>query len=168
MPFEPRYDHEEARAMRARGMNVQEIADHFGVTKGAISHVTSGIVKGSVPDENGRYQRGDPVPETFTEMRDLAAKEVWKQFKGLKGVAQIQAFNAIRELAKQDPDGGDEQEPDPLIADVVSGVLSLSVERRREILTFERVRLVEELEAIDGALAEMGEKFQPIASGGTT
>jgi hypothetical protein len=95
------------------------------------------------------------TPGSFTEMRDLAAQEIWTRFKSLQGTAQVQAFNAIRELAKQDPNGGDDSEPEPLIADIVAGVASLSAVRKRQILTDEREKLRAELDAIEGVLAEM-------------
>lgn len=147
MPPERKFDHDEARALRAAGVAVSEIADRFGVTKGAVSQATA-----NVAPENAK-KRSEENPETFTEMRDLAAKEVWKQFKSLKGVAQIQAFNAIRELAKQDPDSGGDAEPEPLIADIISGVASMSNVRKLEILVPERDRYLAEVAAIDRVLS---------------
>ena len=156
MAPERKFDHDEARRLRAEGYSVLEIAELFNVTKGAVSHVTADAIRQATDKASpeAARKRREANPETFTEMRDLAAKEVWTNFKSLKGVAQIQAFNAIRDLAKQEPDGG-EAEPEPLIADVVSGVASLSPLRKVEILSVERERLVVEMAAIDAVLAEL-------------
>lgn len=89
-------------------------------------------------------------PKTFAEMLDLAAADIWSDFKSMKGTAKVQAFNAIRQLAKEDPEGGTDEEEEPSITDVLAGIPQLTVERRREILTaalgrldLERQKIVE-------------------------
>ena len=156
MVWEAKFDHEEARRMRATGQyTVQQIADHFGVTKGAISHVTSDVAVDADPALKARKAK---TPETATEMLELALPELWVAFKGSKGIAKKHAFEAIAAAAKREQASGVEAlEPDPLIADVVSGVASLAPERRQEILSAERSRLVDELEAIERVLAEAAE-----------
>lgn len=93
-------------------------------------------------------------PQTFAEMLDLAAAHIWSEFKDLKGTAKVQAFNAIRQLAKEDPEGGGEDEQEPTVAEVIQGIPQLSDERRRAILMgaldrldLERDRIVEVLNA---------------------
>lgn len=96
------------------------------------------------------------VPGSFTEMRDLAAQQLYVYFQNSTGVAKSHAFKAIVEMAKLEGDnGGANDEPEPLIADIISGVASLSPIRKRDILTVERDHLQIELGAVEDALAAM-------------
>lgn len=96
------------------------------------------------------------APGNFKEMRELGAQSLYTYFQTATGVAKVQAFRAIDAMAKleadDDPAG---KEPDPLIADVVAGVASLSPIRKRQILSVEQVRLREEIAAVDLALVGM-------------
>jgi hypothetical protein len=97
-------------------------------------------------------------PGSFSEMRDLGGPMLWEYFKtAANGVAKVQAYRAITELAKLEEGGDDPDEKEPLIADIVAGVTSLSPIRKREILTAELARLGEESSAIERVLAEMDE-----------
>lgn len=87
-------------------------------------------------------------PQSFAEMLDLAAAHMWAEFKDLKGTAKVQAFNAIRQLAKEDPDGGGEDEEEPTVAEVIQGIPQLPPERKRAILTGALARLDLEREQI--------------------
>lgn len=82
-----------------------------------------------------RASGAEQEPENFAEMLDMAAAELWADYKNLKGVAKVQAFNAFRQLAKQEPEGGTSEERDPTVAEVIQGIPQLSDERKREILT---------------------------------
>lgn len=153
MAPERKFDHDEARRLRATGeFSVDELADHFGVTKGAITQATKMVAPNQTVAARSR------VPETATEMLELALPDLWAAFKGSKGIARKAAFEAIAAAAKREQaENGPPKEPDPLIADVVTGVASLSPTRRREILAAEQAKLQVELAAVEGALDLMNE-----------
>lgn len=143
-----------------RGLSMEEIADQFGVTKPSVWRVLTRHQKGLIgpAGPNGiAAQVPAHMPETAEEMLELAIPELWTQFKATKGIAKMKAFDAIVATAKRERADGDvKKEPEPLIADVVSGVASLSAERKLEILSAERERLAVEAAAVDGALAGLG------------
>jgi hypothetical protein len=98
------------------------------------------------------------APGNAVEMAVLARADLWNYYKTAQGVAKVQTFKEIERLARaEEADEVGEAERDPLIADVVMGVVSLSPIRKRQILSVERVRLEAELAAVDGALASMDE-----------
>lgn len=142
-----KFDHEEARRLRANGYSVADIASMFDVTKGSVSQATMDVVVVDRPK----------LPQTFAEMADLAAQDMWTYFHTAQGVAKVQAYKAIRDLAEREAEATIDTEPAPSIADVVTGVAALSPDRKREILTAERDRLREEAAAVDDALAHMDE-----------
>ena len=96
---------------------------------------------------------GAEMPQTFAEMRDAFARLVWSRRNSLSDTALSKALGDLARLA--DAGSGDPGEKDePLLADVIAGIVSLPVERRREILTAalaeidaERARIVEVLDA---------------------
>lgn len=150
MPPERKFDHEEAKRLRATGeYTVDELAAHFGVTKGAISQATKEVDASIV-------KRTSRAPENFAQMKDRASSMLWSYFQEATGVAKVQAYKAIVQAAKEEEaEGVTVKEPEPLLADVVSGAAALSPIRRLEILTVERARFAEELAAIDRALGEV-------------
>lgn len=115
------------------------------------------------PEVRDAIRQADPrvaivptgAPGNFRDMRDRAAQELWAYFQTAGGVAKVQAFRAIDEMAKREPEGGEEKEPEPLLADVLADVVTLSPIRKRAILSENRVRYAEELAAIDALLSAM-------------
>ena len=144
----PLFDHAQVIEDRNNGYTIARIAFEQGVSTNTIAKF---LKRQPVPPVAPPPPDPDALPQTFVELRDELAAEVRKQIPSMKGTALVTALKAIGELAKHEPDGG-EAESDPLIADVVSGVVSLPVERKRAILTAERERLDTEAEAIDRAL----------------
>lgn len=141
-----KFDHEEACRLREEGWSIADLAAHYGVTKGSVSQATAAVIPREKPQG---------VPETFAEMRDMAAPLLWEYFKAATGVAKVQAYRAIVDAAKRESDGVEEVEAEPLLADVVSGAASLSPVRMREILTENRTRFAEELARIDDVLERL-------------
>lgn len=96
---------------------------------------------------------GAPMPQTFAEMRDAFARLIWSRRNSLSDTALSKALGDLARLASL---GGEEpgDAPEPLLADVISGIALLPDERRREILTgalagldAERARIMEVLDA---------------------
>jgi hypothetical protein len=94
------------------------------------------------------------APGSFADMRDRAVAMIWKKFeKGERiSTAETRTLKEIIDLAKSEPDGGAEVDPEPLIADFVAGVVALAPGRRRQILLVEESRLRRELDAITEAI----------------
>jgi hypothetical protein len=98
------------------------------------------------------------APGSAVEMASRALAELWDYYETAQGVAKINTFKEIQRLARAEAAGdASDAERDPLIADVVAGVVALSPIRKRQILSVERERLDEELAAVDAALASMDE-----------
>lgn len=99
----------------------------------------------------------DSDPETYQDMYRRAIPILWRDFESLSGVAKVNAFKAIQQLAKDDPGGSsgdDEDEREPLIADVIDGIEKLPADRKRTILErelavidAERTRILEVMDA---------------------
>lgn len=90
--------------------------------------------------------------ESFTEMRDRALASLMADYESLSGVAKVQAFRAIQQLQRDEPEGGGEDEKEPLLVDVIGGITNLSKERKLEILQRELAKLDEDRAAILGVL----------------
>lgn len=148
----------EAVRLRKMGIPVRDIALRYDVSAQAVRYATSRFMDADSPRPPGPND-DIYVPETFSEMLKLAQKDMWVYYtKIAKGVAKVQAFNAIKEMAKREQESGEVvKEPEPLLADVISGVAALSDERKREILVPEHARLLAEVEAVERVLAELGE-----------
>lgn len=97
------------------------------------------------------------APGSFQEMFALASADLYAYYEKATGIAKTNTFKAIRDLAMAEKAANDAGtvEGDPLVADIVSGVVSLSPIRKRQILTVERDHLQLELAAVEDALAEM-------------
>ena len=131
-------EHVEKRGRKTKEEEAWSYLEEIGVTPELVAQL--------------RSAQGGQTPGSFAEMLDLAAADLWANYHSLSGVAKVQAFKAIQSLAKDeggDAGGGDE----PLIADVVAGIVQLPDERRTAILTAaladldaERARIVELLD----------------------
>lgn len=97
-------------------------------------------------------QLGDGEAETVTldGMKARLLTQLSAQIPHLKGIALNQALKTVEALARAEPES--EKEEQPLLADIVSGVAALPVERKREILGAELVRLEQERAAIQEVL----------------
>jgi hypothetical protein len=94
-------------------------------------------------------------PLTIEAMADSAVRTLYDELPGLKGIARVQAIKAILDLARSLPKPP-EDEPEPLIADVIADIGErMPTERRIEILRNERPKLLSELAAIDALLAHL-------------
>jgi hypothetical protein len=88
---------------------------------------------------------------TLDGMKAALMQQLSQQIPSLKGIALTQALKTVEALARAEPES--EKEQPPLIADVVSGVVALPDERKREILAGELARLDVERKAIEEALS---------------
>jgi hypothetical protein len=75
------------------------------------------------------------LPETFAEIRDGFLEAVWEQRSSLKGVALVNALNALAKLAELNRDADEAKgQPEPTVADVIDGIDGLSTVSRLRIL----------------------------------
>lgn len=108
--------------------------------------------RGITPERIEALKRAED-PQSFAEMLDLAITDVWANFKNLSATAKVAALKEIRALAKAEEGVRPGAEPEPLVADVIDGIVHLPAERKREILEHELVRVDEERARIVEVLA---------------
>jgi hypothetical protein len=88
-----------------------------------------------------RDAASDPMPETDAEFFGEFKSLLWRRRHQLEGTAFTQALNALSRFAEANKQSDEAKAESPLVADVIAGIVALPVERRREILTDELVRL---------------------------
>lgn len=102
-----------------------------------------------------RARSEDPDrPRTYKEMAERALESLVGDYEQLTGVAKVQAYKAIQQLAREEGDAGPGvEEVEPPLAEILEGIVHLTPQRRTEILRRELEKITAEREQILEALS---------------
>jgi hypothetical protein len=96
-----------------------------------------------------RRNADDPDrPRTAKDLAAFALDDLVKNYENLSGSAKVQAYREIQRVAKEEAALGEEILEEPLLVDVLEGVVTLTPQRKREILQRELEKLDAEREQI--------------------